>query len=490
MQLRPEKGMPRRDHRALRPSLNSKTTTGLWDTCPVTQRLTRILMGSGAGILLMWTAAGVVDILRFHRVEGFLARSHSFLYSGIVLVLAGGALHLLSSNKKQTETRPRRVVPLRSHLPPNLASAAVPDALKETFRASADYVLIVWWGIAVGLALLAVFRVHPKEFFGEPPSPVRLAASMFVLYAYVAIQFSGYGFVGGALLSVGAQLGQRAGMPRISLKILGAIGSCVVTLILVKRSLFMLAGDLASLTVVGFLSFVLPIMFGFHFLVGSAEPKSTARIGIRHWLVLALPVLFFAQWTIAQMRVRWVLNSVHDPRLELVFVKWSPGPEDLSQGFTAEHFPRVTDHEMDLLREMGLHGHLQSQGGSGDAQPASMRAVVVMYRPIHTDVDLPKPLDGDVIYLQTPPGWRKIPDFAVTAPRNIRLSYIAPNSQHSQAVTKYFVDMGLGITPMTTIFTGLLGKGIDARPDAFSWTSEEEKIDPAIGSLTPLANSQ
>lgn len=362
--------------------------------------------------------------------------------------------------------------------------------LKEALRASADYVLIVWWGIPLGLALLAVFRMHPTEFFGGPPSPVRLAASLFVLYGYLAIQLSAYGLAGGALLSVGAQLGQRAGMRRISLKILGAIGSCVVTLILVKRSLFILAGDLASLNVVGFLSFVLPIVFGFYFLVGSAEPKSAARIGIRHWLMLALPVLFLAQSTFAQMRARWLMSSVHDPRCELVFVKWSPGPEDLSQGFTAEHFPRVTNHEMDLLREMGLHGHLQSQGGSGDTPAASMRAVIVMYRPIPADVDLPKPLDGDVMYLQTPTGWRKIPDFAVTAPRNIRLSYSAPNYQHSQAVTKYFVDMGFGITPMTTIFTRVLGKGIDVRPDAFSWTSEEEKIDPAIGSLTPPANSQ
>jgi len=361
--------------------------------------------------------------------------------------------------------------------------------LKETFRASADYVLIVWWGIPLGLALLAVFRIHPTEFFGGPPSPVRLAASLFVLYAYVAIQLSAYGLAGGALLSVGAQLGQRAGMPRISLKILGAIGSCVVTLILVKRSLFMLAGDLVSLNVVGFLSFVLPIVFGFHFLVGSTDPKSAARIGIRHWLVLALPVLFFAQWTIAQMRVRWVLSSVHDPRCELVFVKWHPGPDDLSQGFTAEYFPRVTDHEMDLLREMGVRGQLQPWGGAG-APPGSMRAVIVMYRPIHADVDLPKPLDGDVMYLQTPNGWRKIPDFAVTAPRNIRLSYSAPNYQHSEATTKYFIDMGFGSSPTATIFTTVLGKTLDARADAFTWTSEEEKIDPATGSLSPPAKPQ
>jgi hypothetical protein len=137
--------------------------------------------------------------------------------------------------------------------------------LKETLRASADYVLIVWWGIPLALALLAVFRIRPTAFFGAPPSPFRLAASMFLLYACLAIRLSTYGFVGGAILSLGAQAGLRAGMPRISLNILGAIGSCVVTLIVVKLFFSMLASDLASLTVVGLLSLALPIVFGFIF---------------------------------------------------------------------------------------------------------------------------------------------------------------------------------------------------------------------------------
>jgi hypothetical protein len=362
--------------------------------------------------------------------------------------------------------------------------------LKETLRASADYVLIVWWGIPLALALLTVFRIHPREFFGAPPSPFRLAASVFFLYAYLAIRLSTYGFVGGAILSLGAQAGLRAGMPRISLKILGAIGSCVVTLILVKLFLLMLAGDLASLTVVGVLSFVLPIVFGFRFLVPSSDPKSTPLIGKRHWLVLALPVLLLAQSTIAEMRARSVLSSVHDPHFDLAFVKWQPGPEDLSQGFTATDFTRLTDHEMDLLREMGLRGHLQSWAGTGSPTGSGMRAVVVMYRPIHADVDLPKPLDGDVMYLQTPTGWRKIPDFAVTAPRSIRLSYIPPDSKHTEGATKYFVDNGFGISPTApTIFAAVLGTGVDLRMDAFSWTAEEEKIDPSVGSVSPLAKS-
>jgi hypothetical protein len=313
---------------------------------------------------------------------------------------------------------------------------------------------------------------------------------MFLLYACLAIRLSTYGFVGGAILSLGAQAGLRTGMPRISLKILGAIGSCVVTLIVVKLFLFMLAGDLASLTVVGLLSFALPILFGFYFLVAPPDPKPASPIRKRHWLVLALPVLLLVQSAIAEIRVRSVLSSVHDPHFDLAFVKWQPGPEDLSQGYTAAPFTRLTDHEIDLLREIGVRGHLQSWGGGGNPGDGAVRTVVVMYRPIHADVDLPKPLDGDVMYLQTPTGWRKIPDFAVTAPRSIRLSYLPPDSKHTEGATKYFVDNGFGISPTApTIFAAVLGRGVDLRMDAFSWTAEEEKIDPSVGSLSPPAKS-
>jgi hypothetical protein len=362
--------------------------------------------------------------------------------------------------------------------------------LKDTLRASADYVLIVWWGIPLALALRAVFSLRPTESLGEHPSTIRVAAALLVAYASLAIQLSIRGLAAGALLSLGAQLGQKARMPRIALKILGAIASCVVTLILVKLFYFSLVADVVSLNIVVFLSFVLPIIFGFLFLVGPAEPKQAARIGIRQWLVLALSVLFVAQLAYAHMRLRWVMSSVHDPRFDLAFVKWQPGPDDLSEGFTATEFTRLTDHEMDLLRELGMRGRLQSWAGAGNPTSSRMRAVVVMYRPIHADVDLPKPLDGDVMYLQTPTGWRKIPDFAVTAPRSIRLSYIPPDSKHTEGATKYFVDNGFGISPTApTIFAAVLGTWVDLRMDGFSWTPEEEKIDPSVGSVSPPAKS-
>jgi hypothetical protein len=55
----------------------------------------QLLIGAGAGILFIWVAGCLVNILRFHRFEWFFARSHNFLYSGIALVLLGGALRLI-----------------------------------------------------------------------------------------------------------------------------------------------------------------------------------------------------------------------------------------------------------------------------------------------------------------------------------------------------------------------------------------------------------
>ena len=50
-------------------------------------RITRVMIGAGLGVLLIWVTACLVNILRFHRLEWFFSRSHNFLYSGIVFVL-------------------------------------------------------------------------------------------------------------------------------------------------------------------------------------------------------------------------------------------------------------------------------------------------------------------------------------------------------------------------------------------------------------------
>jgi hypothetical protein len=63
-------------------------------------KFTRLLIGAGSGILFIWAAACLVNIFRFHRLEWFFAHTQNFLYSGIVLVLLGGALRLILQRQR------------------------------------------------------------------------------------------------------------------------------------------------------------------------------------------------------------------------------------------------------------------------------------------------------------------------------------------------------------------------------------------------------
>jgi len=63
-------------------------------------KFTRILIGSGTGILLIWGAACLVNIFRFHRFTWFFAHSRDFLYSGIFLALLGEACRFILKRQK------------------------------------------------------------------------------------------------------------------------------------------------------------------------------------------------------------------------------------------------------------------------------------------------------------------------------------------------------------------------------------------------------
>ena len=147
---------------------------------------------------------------------------------------------------------------------------------------------------------------------------------------------------------------------------------------------------------------------------------------------------------------------------------------------------KITDDEMKQLRKLGLRGELRPWGGGGHLGASNVRRfVVVMYHPIAEPVNLPKPKDGDVIYVQTRDGWKKLPEATDTLTRSVRLSYAPPTPQESSAMTKYFEDKGFGPIGTTPSLVLLVLGGPDMRPTAFTWTSAEEGIDPDMGALAP-----
>jgi len=81
----------------------------------------------------------------------------------------------------------------------------------------------------------------------------------------------------------------------------------------------------------------------------------------------------------------------------------------------------VTKHVQDLLRNKGITGHYQVshlwRGGHGK----QALAVIVFNQPVVCRVELQQPRGNDVIYLQQPAGWKKIPSQVLTVNRLLRV---------------------------------------------------------------------
>src|SRR5258708_34998335 len=67
-----------------------------------------------------------------------------------------------------------------------------------------------------------------------------------------------------------------------------------------------------------------------------------------------------------------------------------------------------------------------------------------MSRPVRETIDLPKPVSGDILCLQTEQGWKVFPPSAQTVSRTVRLTFSGPESHLNLPSTRYSVDIGLG----------------------------------------------
>jgi hypothetical protein len=156
---------------------------------------------------------------------------------------------------------------------------------------------------------------------------------------------------------------------------------------------------------------------------------------------------------VALLGVPTFLHSVHlirqvQPWPDIVFAKWTLGPEPLTvepivihplhhpgtggvipEPETTSRNINLSDSEMQRLRSAGITGHLKivsEMGANGNA-----RAVIIMYQQLDAPFSFLAPAEhADVIYLQTPQGWRKLPPDASESDRPIRL-YI-PSGKPSQ----------------------------------------------------------
>jgi hypothetical protein len=109
-----------------------------------------------------------------------------------------------------------------------------------------------------------------------------------------------------------------------------------------------------------------------------------------------------------------LINRNHELTVAIVIpckaVATKDEPHVLTNGYsTPVDVGGVTDHVMRLIRDEGITGqyrvsHLYRQGHGTQAL-----VVIVLNQPVVSEVQLPQPCGGNVIYLQQPDGWKKIP---------------------------------------------------------------------------------
>ena len=88
---------------------------------------------------------------------------------------------------------------------------------------------------------------------------------------------------------------------------------------------------------------------------------------------------------------------------------------------TAVEAGRLTHHVLGWLREEGITGQYQVYEQTRFGHGKQVLAVIVFNQPVVSKVELPQPRGSDVIYLQQPDVWKKIPPHVPTLGRSFTL---------------------------------------------------------------------
>jgi hypothetical protein len=206
-----------------------------------------------------------------------------------------------------------------------------------------------------------------------------------------------------------------------------------------------------------------------------SEAFQTSPLGWGHrivggvWVAALVSLYGYAAW----------VRVLGDPTLELNFFKWSPAEGEIREvpvGPYDTTFPQLRESEIEELRAAGLTGTLMFNGNNYSYGSVSrVRVVIVMSRGLHETVELRKPKNGDILYMQMEEGWKAFPPSARTVSRTLCLSYTEANVHQSLPSTNITADMGMG-HPNAAYGIG-----------AFSWKTEEFQAPlPSLAAAKPV----
>jgi hypothetical protein len=92
----------------------------------------------------------------------------------------------------------------------------------------------------------------------------------------------------------------------------------------------------------------------------------------------------------------------------------------------------VANHVLSWIREEGITGRYRVYDLSRFGHGKQVLAVIVFNQPVVSKVELQQPRGSDVIYLQQPDGWKKLPPHVPTLGRSLALG--PPESKDALAV--------------------------------------------------------
>lgn len=161
---------------------------------------------------------------------------------------------------------------------------------------------------------------------------------------------------------------------------------------------------------------------------------------------IAIVILIWFSGLLADRPIMRLLSGSR--QIEVVAVKWKPGPDSLSNPPILGM--KLSDADLERLKSIGLTGQVEfaSSGGSGEGKRG--RAIIVMSHQLRQSASLPQPDDCEVVYLQTREGWKMYPLNAATLGRNIQLW---PDEREPERVTRYLIENADGTRQAGTLAT-------------------------------------
>lgn len=167
-------------------------------------------------------------------------------------------------------------------------------------------------------------------------------------------------------------------------------------------------------------AFSLPILLCW--IAGGASGMILAMLyheGTRRAALIAVPVILvlsLSAWTLSKS-LGGLLSG--EQQLELLVIKWHPGPKPLTS--TEVQGLAISKNDLERLKTIGLTGEVMYSGSAKYGEGQSARAIIVTQAPLSEPVNLPQPAGSQVIYVQTESGWNRYPPEARTSQKQMRL---------------------------------------------------------------------